>query len=344
MIEYQVVVGDITKIKVDAIVNCANTTLLGGGGVDGAIHRAAGPKLLEECKKLEGCNVGFSKTTKGYDLPAKYVIHAVGPNYMDYDEDEAERLLHSTYESVLNEAINHEGIKTLSIPAISCGVYAFPLKKAVKIAIRTIFDFQGNPINNPEGGVHFIDKWLDKIIFVVSSEEIKQVYEEELKNIEEENKSWKIFMDNLKGLNSKRKDLVQILQKYPHFATRFDDIAIKTVVNNKTKYNTEYVKLLLKYGADSDICIVEFPCGKVKSLYDMVQCIDDKHSQKMLKFLIKIGCKPKNDVFLEVPLEFPNEIPAFLRTTKTKKKSTWYYYIKKLCETFFTRNKEDKSQ
>lgn len=336
MIKTEVIVGDITKIKADAVVNCANTTLLGGGGVDGAIHRAAGPKLRDECEKLGGCNVGFAKTTNGYKLPANYVIHAVGPNYMDYHENEAERLLHSTYESVLNEAINHEGIKTLSIPAISCGVYAFPLKKAVRIAIRTIFDFQGNPINNPEGGIHFIDKWLDKITFVVSTEEIKKVYDEGVKAIEEENRSWKIFMDNLKGVNSKRKDLkrtIQILQKYPHFSTRFDDIAIKTAINNKTKYNTEYVKLLLKYGADSDICTVEFPCGKVKSLYDMVKCLDDRHSQRMLKFLIKIGCKPKNDVFLEFPLDFPSEIPEFLRTTRTKKKSTWSSiknYLKKI--------------
>lgn len=326
MINCKVLVGDITKVKADAIVNCANTSLLGGGGVDGAIHRAAGPKLHEECKKLNGCNVGFAKTTKGYNLPAKFVIHAVGPNYMDYDTDEAERLLHSTYESVLNEAINNEGIKTLSIPAISCGVYAFPIKQAVKIAIRTIFDFQGNPVNVPEGGVHLIDKWLDKIIFVVSSEEIKKVYKEELRNIEEENKSWQIFIDNLKGNNLSKSDFkktAQILQKYPHFSTRFDDLAIKTVINNKTKYNIEYAKLLLKYGADPDICTIEFPCGKVKSLYDMVKYIDDKNSQRMLKFLLKIGCKPKNDVFLDVPLEFPNEIPAFLRISKEKKISAW---------------------
>lgn len=323
----QVIVGDITKIKADAIVNCANSFLRGGGGVDGAIHLAAGPKLDEECQKLGGCDVGCAKTTKGYNLPAKYIIHAVGPNYKDYHVEEAERLLRATYESVLNEAMSHEGIKTISIPAISCGIFAFPLDRAVKIAIRTIFEFQSNPIDGSESESPFINKGLNQIYFVVSSEKIKQIYEDELKNMTKENEVWQIFMDNLMGVNLKKGDFkktVQILQKYPHFSTCFDDIAIRTVINNKTKYNTAYAKLLLKYGADSDICTVDFPCGKVKSLYDMVKCPNDKYSQKMLKFLLKIGCKPKNDVFLELPLEFPNEIPGFLRTVKGHKKSIWH--------------------
>lgn len=139
MTEIQVLKGDITKLEVDAIVNAANTSLLGGGGVDGAIHRAAGPKLLEECRTLNGCETGQSKITKGYNLPAKYVIHTVGPVWHGGNKKERE-LLKSCYETALNLA-KENGIKTLAFPSISCGIYHFPLEEACKIATDTVKEF-----------------------------------------------------------------------------------------------------------------------------------------------------------------------------------------------------------
>jgi O-acetyl-ADP-ribose deacetylase (regulator of RNase III) len=134
-----IILGDITNQATDAIVNAANTTLLGGGGVDGAIHRAAGPELLEECKKLHGCATGKAKTTLGYNLPAKFVIHTPGPIYRGGTHKEDE-LLENSYRSSLIEAREH-GCKTVSFPSISTGVYHFPLERAAKIAVKTILDF-----------------------------------------------------------------------------------------------------------------------------------------------------------------------------------------------------------
>lgn len=135
----KITLGDITKIEADAIVNAANTSLLGGGGVDGAIHRAAGPELLAECRMLNGCRTGQAKITKGYRLPAKYVIHTPGPVWNGGKKGE-EEFLKSCYENCLNLAVEH-GCRTVAFPSISTGIYRFPLDKASVIAVGTIVEF-----------------------------------------------------------------------------------------------------------------------------------------------------------------------------------------------------------
>lgn len=163
----EILKGDITKLKVDAIVNAANRTLLGGGGVDGAIHRAAGKELLAECRTLNGCETGQSKITKGYNLPAKYVIHTVGPVWYGGNKNEP-GLLKSCYTTALNLA-KENNIKTIAFPAISCGVYHFPIDKACKIAYDTVREF----INKND--------CLEKVILIDINDRIIEIYNKLLK-------------------------------------------------------------------------------------------------------------------------------------------------------------------
>ena len=164
--ELHVVTGDITKLDVDAIVNAANTSLLGGGGVDGAIHRAAGPELLAECRTLHGCQTGRAKATKGYQLPAKYVIHTVGPVWHGGGHREAE-LLAGCYENSMALALEL-GCRTVAFPAISTGVYRYPLEAATRIAVQTVRRFL---TEHPDGPA---------VTFVCFNDAAKAAYEREL--------------------------------------------------------------------------------------------------------------------------------------------------------------------
>ena len=158
----EVILGDITQVKADAIVNAANATLSGGGGVDGAIHRAAGPELLQECLKLGGCTTGKCKITKGYKLPAKHVIHAVGPVWQGgaHGEDD---MLAACYHNALSLA-SLSGIRTIAFPSISTGAYKFPLPRAVKIAVTSVRKFLET------------DKSIDKVTFVCFDKSTQTAY------------------------------------------------------------------------------------------------------------------------------------------------------------------------
>jgi len=159
-----VIKGDITKLNVDAIVNAANHSLLGGGGVDGAIHRAAGRELYEECKTLGGCNTGDAKITKGYKLPAKYVIHTVGPIYGREGGNEAD-LLANCYKNSLTLAVAHN-VRTIAFPSISTGAYGYPIETASKIAVTTVKNF----LDEKKG-------YVEKVYFVTFSDTDFKIYQ-----------------------------------------------------------------------------------------------------------------------------------------------------------------------
>jgi O-acetyl-ADP-ribose deacetylase len=158
--------GDITQLAVDAIVNAANSSLLGGGGVDGAIHRAAGPELVHECRLLHGCKTGQAKITKGYQLPAKHIIHTVGPVWQDGNVGEPELLASCHRESL--KLMVAGGLKTIAFPAISCGIYGYPIAQAAQVALQTVAEF----LRSPAG------EMIDGVSFVCFSDEIYDAYVE----------------------------------------------------------------------------------------------------------------------------------------------------------------------
>jgi O-acetyl-ADP-ribose deacetylase (regulator of RNase III) len=164
--QMEIVQGDITKMAVDAIVNAANTSLLGGGGVDGAIHRAAGPQLLEECRGLGGCPTGEARITRGYNLPAKHIIHTVGPVWHGGDRGE-EELLAGCYRNSLRLAVEN-GLETIAFPSISTGVYRFPIDRACRIALREVRAFLAKTSS------------LHKVFFVCFSESDARIYRQAL--------------------------------------------------------------------------------------------------------------------------------------------------------------------
>ena len=160
--------GDITRLAVDAIVNAANSSLLGGGGVDGAIHRAAGPELLADCRTLGGCPTGEARLTKGYRLPARFVIHTVGPVFRGRPEDP--RLLANCYHNSLALAARNDA-RSVAFPAISCGVYGYPLEDACQIAVATTLDHLSS------------DDRIQRVVFILFSDRDRRVYENHIASL-----------------------------------------------------------------------------------------------------------------------------------------------------------------
>lgn len=167
--EIRILEGDITKVEADAIVNAANNTLLGGGGVDGAIHRAGGKIILEQCKKIGGCPTGEARITVGGNLPCKYVIHAVGPIYRDGNSQE-EELLYNAYYNSLKLAKNYN-LQSIAFPSISTGAYGYPKEKAVKVAVKAVMDFIKE------------ENFPKKVIFVLFGERDYSIYKNYLDEI-----------------------------------------------------------------------------------------------------------------------------------------------------------------
>ena len=162
--------GDITRLQVDAIVNAANSSLLGGGGVDGAIHRAAGPQLLEECRAIGGCPTGEARITGGYELPATHVIHTVGPVYHRMNANQAGNLLKQCYQNSMALA-EENGLRSIAFPAVSCGVYGYPIEDACRVAIDSACRFlEGSDI-------------LQQVVFILFSGSDRQVYERYLASL-----------------------------------------------------------------------------------------------------------------------------------------------------------------
>lgn len=168
-----IIKGDITEIEADAIVNAANTTLLGGGGVDGAIHKKAGPELLEECRQLHGCKTGEAKITKGYNLKSKYVIHTVGPIYARNTVKISKKLLQESYYNSMNLAKKY-GINSIAFPAISTGVYGYPKQDAAEIALDTVINYCEN------------NSFFPNVIFVLFDKENYSIYSHRLNNGKED--------------------------------------------------------------------------------------------------------------------------------------------------------------
>jgi O-acetyl-ADP-ribose deacetylase len=165
----QVVRADITGLAIDAIVNAANSTLLGGGGVDGAIHRAAGPELLAECRKLGGCKTGDAKVTRGYKLPARHVIHAVGPVWRGGTQNEP-ALLTACYRRSLELALEHR-CRSIAFPAISCGIYGYPMAAGATIAVRETSAFLAK------------HESMDRIVFALFDDAALKIYEAEVARV-----------------------------------------------------------------------------------------------------------------------------------------------------------------
>ena len=165
------ILGDITKVDfVEAIVNAANSSLLGGGGVDGAIHRAAGPELLAECRQLYGCKTGEAKITKAYKLPCKYVIHTVGPVWNNGEFYDESQMLANCYKNSLKLAVEN-GIRTIAFPSISTGVYRFPVDKAAKVAVKAVRDF-----------IEENNDLIDEVVWVLFDKNTETAYQRELSN------------------------------------------------------------------------------------------------------------------------------------------------------------------
>lgn len=169
MAEIEIIIADITTLDVDAVVNAANSTLMGGGGVDGAIHRAAGPSLLDECMTVGGCPTGEARVTGGHNLPAHYIIHTVGPVYHDGTEGE-HRFLASCYRNCLQLAVKNN-CKSIAFPAISCGAYRFPIREAARVAMQeTLYFLQKNDS-------------IERIIFACSSTEVRTALEDACRSL-----------------------------------------------------------------------------------------------------------------------------------------------------------------